>query len=301
MNTKITQLLGIKHPIVQGGMAWVSDAILAAAVSNAGGAGIIGAGGHDAEWVSEQIYKARELTDKSFGINVVLTAEDKEEIIEVICKLKPKFVTFGAGNPIPYLQKFKDIGIITIPVVPSLRLAMKVEEAGADAIVIEGLEAGGHIGKQTTMSLMTNVIINVNIPVIVAGGIADYRGVKAALAMGAEGVQMGSRFLLSEECLAHINVKKKIIESTDTDSVILGYTINHSIRGIRNKMSDEYLAIEYSEAPRNALKGRMKNILEKSMIDGDVENGFVEVGQSLNVLNKILSCKEIINEIMSKI
>ncbi len=298
MKTKLTEMLGIEHPIIQGALASVSDATLAAAVSNAGGAGIIGSGGHDAKWVREQINKARKLTNKPFGVNVVLAAEDKDEIIEVILEEKPKFVTFGAGNPVPYIDVIKKAGIIAMPVVANLKQAKKVEAAGGDAVVVEGMEAGGHIGRQTTMSLMTNVIDAVNIPVVVAGGIVDSRGIKAAMKMGASAVQMGSRFLMSNECPAHINVKRKIAQATDTDSVVVGHTIGHDVRGLRNTYTDEYLAVEYSDEPREALKGKMKGRYEKAVIDGDVENGLVEVGQSLNKLNEILSCEEIIQSLV---
>jgi enoyl-[acyl-carrier protein] reductase II len=298
MKTKLTEMLGIEHPIIQGALASVSDATLAAAVSNAGGAGIIGSGGHDAKWVREQINKARKLTNKPFGVNVVLAAEDKDEIIEVILEEKPKFVTFGAGNPVPYIDVIKKAGIIAMPVVANLKQAKKVEAAGGDAVVVEGMEAGGHIGRQTTMALMTNLIDAVNIPVVVAGGIVDSRGIKAAMKMGASAVQMGSRFLMSNECPAHINVKRKIAQATDTDSVVVGHTIGHDVRGLRNTYTDEYLAVEYSDEPREALKGKMKGRYEKAVIDGDVENGLVEVGQSLNKLNEILSCEEIIQSLV---
>lgn len=294
---KITELLKIEYPVIQGGLANISDAKLAAAVSNAGGAGIVGAGGHDSAWVEEQIDLVREYTDKPFGVNIVLMAEDKDEIINVVCRKKPDFVTFGAGNPTPYIKRLQEVGIIVIPVVPNLRLAKRIEKEGADALVIEGLEAGGHIGQQTTMALMTNVIGNVNIPVLAAGGISDARGIKAAMAMGAAGVQMGSRFVVSEECPAHINVKKRIIESTDTDSVVIGYTIGHSVRSLKNKFTEEYLAIEYSDQPRKLLKGRMKGMYAKAVIDGDVDNGYIQIGQSLDVLNEILPCSEIMKRL----
>ena len=300
MKKMISELLKIKYPLIQGGLANISDAKLAAAVSNAGGAGIVGAGGHDAVWVEEQVDLVRKHTDKPFGVNIVLSAKDKDEIIDLVCNKKPDFVTFGAGNPVPYIKRLREEGIIVIPVVPSLRLAKRVEEAGADAIVIEGLEAGGHIGQQTIMSLMTNVIENVGIPVIAAGGISDDRGIKAAVVMGAAGVQMGSRFVVSEECPAHINVKKRIVESTDTDSIVIGHTIGHDVRSLKNKFTEEYLAIEYSEQPREMLKGRMRGMYAKAVIDGDVENGYIQIGQSLNVLNEILPCSEIMERLFSK-
>lgn len=297
MNKIITEMLDIEYPLLQGGMAIISDAKLAAGVSNAGGAGIIGVGGHDSVWLSEQIDLVKKFTNKPFGVNIVLMAENKDEIVDIVCRKKPQFVTFGAGDPIPYIKRLQEAGIIVIPVVPSLRLARKVEKAGADAVVIEGLEAGGHIGKQTTMSLMTNVIKNVEIPVLVAGGISDSRGIRAAISMGAAGVQLGSRFILSEECPAHENVKKRIMEATDTDSVIIGYTIGHSVRSLKNRFTDEYLKVEYSDQPRSMLKGRMRGRYAKAVIDGDVENGYIQVGQSLNVLEEVLSCSEIMKKL----
>ena len=294
MKNRLTELLNIEYPIIQGAMAQISNSQLAAAVSEAGGAGIIGAGGHDAKWVREEIVKIRELTKKPFGVNVVLMEEDKENIIDVICELKPTFVTFGAGNPVPYIKKVKDAGVLAIPVVANLKQAKKVEKEGADALVIEGMEAGGHIGSQTLMSLMTNIIPNISIPIIAAGGIVDKRGFLAALAMGVEGVQMGSRFFVSKECPAHENAKQKVIESLDTDSVVLGHTIRHDVRGVRNKFSDEYLSKEYSDLPRSSLAGLMRGVYKKAVIDGDVENGFVQIGQSLDPIKSILSCEEII-------
>ncbi len=298
MKTKLTDLLGIEYPIIQGAMAVVSNSTLAVAVSEAGGAGIIGAGGHDVQWVIDEVTKAKSMTKKPFGANIVLMAEQKEAIIDAVCQLKPKFVTFGAGNPVPYIEKIKKAGIIAIPVVANLKQAKKVEAAGADGIVIEGLEAGGHIGRVTLMALMTNIIPNVAIPVIAAGGIVDNRGLKAALAMGASGVQMGSRFFVSEECPAHVNAKLKVVEATDLDSVVLGHTIRHDVRGIRSRFTDEYLKIEFSDAPRSSLSGRMKGVYAKAVCDGDVENGFIQIGQSLDPIKSILSCKEIIKNMI---
>ena len=229
MKTKLTELLGIKYPVIQGGMAWVSEANLASAVSNAGGAGIIAAGGRDTEWVREEIRKAKEMTDKPFGVNVMLMAPNKDEIVEVVCEEKVAFVTLGAGNPVPYIEKFHEHGIKVIPVVPNLKLAKRVAEKGADAIVIEGMEAGGHIGSQTTLALMTNIIPYIDIPVVVAGGIADGRGIAAALLMGAAGVQMGSRFLLTTESTLHPKAKESS-SGNDTDSVATGVSRGHGVR-----------------------------------------------------------------------
>jgi len=300
MESRLTKLLSIKYPIIQGAMAEISDSALASAVSNAGGAGIIGAGGHNAKWVSDEINKARGLTEETFGVNVVLMAKNKDEILDVIYELKPAFVTFGAGNPVPYIDKLKSAGVITIPVVANLKQAKKVEQAGADAMVIEGLEAGGHIGRLTLMALMTNVIPNISIPVIAAGGIVDARGLKAALAMGASGVQMGSRFFVSKECPAHENAKMAVIQASDLDTVVLGQTIRHDVRGIRSKFTDEYLSLEFSDNPRSILSGKMKGVYTKAVCHGDIENGFVQIGQSVDPIKSILSCKEIISMMMEE-
>lgn len=301
MQTKLTKLLGIKYPIIQGGMAWCSDAVLAASVSNAGGAGIIGCGGRSSEWVREEIRKAKTLTAKPFGCNVMLMAPNVAEIIEVICAEKVSFVTMGAGNPVPHIPTFHAAGIKTIPVVPSVKLAQRIEAAGADALVIEGMEAGGHIGKQTTMSLMENVLPNIqNIPVLVAGGISDGRAVAAALLMGAEGVQIGSRFLMSTECPAHPNAKAAIAAATDTDSVATGYSRNMGVRCLENTFTKKYTELEISGASKEELMRIATGTNRMGIVEGDIENGEVMVGQALNVLNEVLSCQEIMDKLMSE-
>ncbi|EGO64484.1 nitronate monooxygenase [Acetonema longum] len=300
METKLTKLLQIKYPIIQGAMAWVSEANLTAAVSNAGGAGIIATGGRTADWVRDEIRRAKTLTDKPFGVNVMLMAPNKEEVAEVICQEKVAFVTLGAGNPVPFFAKFRQAGIKAIPVVPSVKLAKRVEAAGADAIVIEGMEAGGHIGTLTTMALLTNVIPEISIPVIAAGGIVDGRGTAAALLMGASGVQMGSRFLLTEECLLHPNAKQRIITAEDTDSVVTGYSRGYGVRGLKNNFTECFLAREISGAPQEELNAMATGTNKLAAIDGDVENGLVQVGQSLNRLRDIKPAREIIEEIMAE-
>ena len=245
MKTKITELLGIKYPIIQGGMAWTSDANLAAAVSNAGGAGIIATGGRTVEWTRDEIRKAKDLTAKPFGVNIMLMAPNIAEIIDVVCEEKVAFVTLGAGNPVPHIEKFHAAEIKVIPVVPSVKLAKRVEEAGVDAMVIEGMEGGGHIGQQTTMALMTNVLPLIKkVPVLVAGGISDGRGIAAALMMGADGVQMGSRFILTDECPTHPKAKEAIIKATDTDSAVTGFSRNNAVRCLKNEFTKEYLEKE---------------------------------------------------------
>lgn len=300
METKLTKLLGIKYPLIQGAMAWVSEANLTSAVSNAGGAGIIAAGGRTTDWVRDEIRKTKALTDKPFGVNIVLMAPNKDEVVEIICQEKVAFVTLGAGNPLPYIETFHKAGIKAIPVVPSVKLAKRVEAAGADAMVIEGMEAGGHIGTLTTMALLTNVIPEVSIPVIAAGGIVDGRGMAAAMLMGAAGVQMGSRFLLAEECAAHMNVKQRIIAATDTDSVVTGYSRGQGVRGIKNAFTEKFLALEVSGAPTSELNALATGTNKLATIDGDIEMGMVQVGQSLNQLNEIKPSKTIIEEIIAE-
>lgn len=288
MKTKLTELLGIKYPVIQGGMAWTSDAVLAAAVSNAGGAGIIGSGGRTVEWTRDEVRKAKSLTDKPFGVNVMLMAPNIAEIIAMLCEEKVAFVTLGAGNPVPHIPAFHAAGIKVIPVVPNVKLAKRIEAAGADAMVIEGMEAGGHIGKQTTMALMENVLPQIkSVPVLVAGGISDGRALAAALLMGAAGVQMGSRFLLTEECPANPAAKEAIVKATDTDSVATGYSRNLTAR-------------EIAGAPKEELMAMGTGTNRRGLVEGDVTNGTVMCGQSLNVLNNILPCKDVMERIIAE-
>ena len=300
MSNKLTALLNIRYPIIQGGMAWVSDARLAAAVSEAGGAGVIAAGGRDASWVKEQIRLAKTMTDKPFGVNVTLLSENKEEVMNVICSEGVPFVALGAGNPIPYFTMFDAVKIKKIAIVPNAKLAKRMEENGADAIVIEGMEAGGHIGVLTTMALMTQVLPLVNIPVVAAGGFADGRGLAAALIMGASGVQMGTRFMVAEECSVHPNVKQKIISSVDTDSVVTGLLSGHGVRGIKNKFTEKFLALEKQGTPIKELDRIATGTNRLAAIEGDVDNGMILAGQSLLPLVKIEPAKEIVEGIMAQ-
>ena len=297
MKTKLTELLGIEYPIIQGAMAWVSEAHLAAAVGNAGGAGVIATGGRQVSWLREQIRLAKELTDKPFGVNIMLMDPDVEEKIKIVCEEKVAFVTTGAGNPVPYIDTFHQNGIKVIPVVPSVKLAMRMEAKGADAIVIEGLEAGGHIGKITTMALMTQVIPEVNIPVVVAGGIADGRGMAAALLMGAAGIQMGTRFYASVECVAHQNAKQAIVDATELDSRITGTLHNHEVRMLRNPLSEKYIEDERNGVSEKDLITLVTGTSRKAPIDGDVEWGAVQAGQSLTTIKSVETCEMIIKTI----
>ena len=302
MAKSITEVLGIKYPIFQGGMAWISDAKLAAAVSNAGGAGIISCGGRTTEYVREEIRKAKQLTDKPFGVNVMLMAPNKDEIVDVICEEKPAFVTLGAGNPVPYFAKLKEAGIKVIPVIPNVKLAKRVATAGADAMVAEGMEAGGHIGVLTTMALMTQVIPEIkDIPVVMAGGFGDGRGLAAAMLMGAGGVQMGTRFLVAEECSVHENMKQKLIEAVDTDTIVTGLTLGGAVRGIKNKFSTEFVQKENEGKTSKEELIRMATGTNKlAAVEGDVVNGMMQAGQSLTVLQKVEPVATIIEDIMKQ-
>jgi len=301
METKLTKLLNIKLPIIQGAMAWAADAELAAAVSNAGGAGVIAMGGRPTDWAIAEIRKAKSLTDKPFGVNVMLMARNVEEIVQVCCEEKVAFVTLGAGNPIPWLEKFRAAGVKTIPVVPSLKLAKRLEDAGADAIIIEGMEAGGHIGQITTMSLMENVLPVVkSIPVVVAGGICDGRAIAAAMLMGADGVQMGTRFLTSTECNIHPAAKEAVVKATDTDNVTTGYSRNMGIRCLKNAFTERYTAAEISGAPKEELMKMEKMTNKMGLVEGNLENGVVMCSQALAVIHEVLPVAEIMERLIAE-
>ena len=300
MKTKITELLGIRYPIIQGGMAWVAEYHLAAAVSEAGGLGIIGAGGAPAAFVREQIQKVKELTDKPFGVNLMLMNPEADEIAKVIVEECVKVVTTGAGNPGKYMQMWKEADIKVIPVVASVGLAKMMERAGADAVVAEGTESGGHIGAATTMTLVPQVVDAVTIPVIAAGGIADGRGFAAAMMLGAEAVQMGTRFVVAKECIVHENYKQKIIGAKDIDSEVTGRSTGHPVRCIRNKMTREYLKMEKEGATLEELEKMTLGSLRKAVVDGDVVDGTLMAGQIAGMVNKEQSCAEIIEDVMTQ-
>ena len=275
MKTRVTELLGIEYPIIQGGMAWVATHELASAVSNAGGLGIIGAGGAPASWVREQIQAAKKETDKPFGVNLMLM------------------------NPAKYMSMWKEAKIKVIPVVASVALAKLMERGGADALVAEGMESGGHIGAQTTMTLVPQVVDAVSIPVIAAGGIADGRGFAAAMMLGAEAVQMGTRFVVAKESTVHENYKQRVVKAKDIDSEVTGMSTGHPIRVIRNKMTREYLKKEKEGAPFEELEQMTLGALRKAVVEGDVMYGSVMAGQSAGLVKKEETCAEIIRDVMS--
>lgn len=299
MKTEITELLGIRYPIIQGGMAWVADYHLAAAVSNAGGLGLIGSGGAPAEWVREQVREAKKLTDQPFGVNLMLMNPDADAIAKVLVEEGVKVVTTGAGNPAKYMQMWKEAGIKVIPVVASVALAKLMERGGADAVVAEGTESGGHIGSQTTMTLVPQVVDAVSIPVIAAGGIADGRGFAAAMMLGADAVQMGTRFVVANESIVHENYKDRVIKAKDIDSEVTGMSTGHPIRVIRNKMTRQYLQMEKDGASLDELEQLTLGALRKAVVEGDVMYGSVMAGQSAGLVRKKESCAEIIQEIMA--
>lgn len=301
-NTKITKLLGIDYPIIQGGMAYISDGVLAAAMNHAGCAGVIGSGGFTVDEIRDHIRQAKDILGpgKCFGVNLMLQMPNKDDVAQLICDEKVPFVTIGAGNPVPYFDPFHHAGVKCIPVVPNVKLAHRVQDAGADALVVEGMEAGGHDGKITLMALLENVLPEIEIPVVAAGGIVDGRAIAAALLMGASGVQMGTRFLLSEECRLHPNAKQAIIDAADTDSVVTGFTTRDTVRGLRNPFSEKYLKLEYSGAPQSELTALAAGTNRKAVIDGDTENGFVLAGMSLTHLTKIQPVQEIVEELVSE-
>ncbi len=295
----INQMLGIRYPIIQGGMAWVATWELASAVSNAGGLGIIGVGGADVNWVAEQIRQMKKHTDKPFGVNLMLMNPQADEIAELLAKEKIPVITTGAGNPGKYMESWKAAGAKVIPVIASVALARLMERGGADAVIAEGTESGGHIGAATTMTLVPQVVDAVNIPVIAAGGIADARGFAAALMLGASGVQMGTRFVTAKESIVHENYKDKIIKAKDIDSEVTGRSTGHPIRVLRNKMTREYLRMEKEGATLEELEKMTLGALRKAVVDGDVMTGSVMAGQIAGLVKSEDTCAQIIEEIMT--
>ena len=298
--TRICEILNIQYPIIQGGMAWAANHELAQGVSNAGGLGIIAAGNAPKEVVKEEIQKVKEKTNKPFGVNIMLMSPFAEEIVDLVCEEKVPVVTTGAGNPGKYMEKLKNAGIKVIPVVPTVALARRMEKQGADALIVEGTEAGGHIGELTTMAIVPQIVEAVDIPVIAAGGIADGRGFLAALALGAEGIQMGTRFVCSTECIAHENYKERIIKSKDRDAIVTGRSTGYPVRVLKNKFTKEYLELEKQGVPFEELEELGAGKLRLAVIEGDMDNGSVMAGQISGLIKDVKSCEEIINNIINE-
>ena len=300
MKTRVTELLGIEYPIIQGGMAWVADHHIAAAGSEAGGLGLIGASAAPAEWVRDEIREAKKLTDKPFGVNIMLMSPFAEDIAQLVTEEKVAAVTTGAGNPEKYMAQWKAAGIKVIPVIASVALAKRMERVGADAVVAEGTESGGHIGQATTMTLVPQVVDAVQIPVIAAGGIGDGRGMSAAFMLGAEAVQMGTRFCVADECVIHDKYKDRILKAKDIDSEVTGRSHGHPVRGLRNKMTREYLKLEAEGASFEQLENLTLGGLRKAVVEGDTDNGSVLAGQIAGMITKRQSCQEIVDEVLDQ-
>jgi enoyl-[acyl-carrier protein] reductase II len=300
MKTEITELLGITYPIIQGGMAWVAEHHLAAGVSNAGGLGIIGAANAPAEWVREQIQAAKKLTDKPFGVNVMLMSPYADEVAKVIVEEEVKVVTTGAGNPEKYMELWKGAGVKVIPVVASVALAKRMERCGADAVIAEGCESGGHIGESTTMTLVPQVVDAVQIPVIAAGGIADGRGIAAAFMLGAKGVQMGTSFIVTEECQVHENYKQQILKAKDIDTRVTGRSTGHPVRTLRNETTKVYLEKEKQGASFEELEGLTIGGLRRAVQEGDVKKGSVMAGQSAGMVKELTTCAALMERLVKE-
>ena len=300
MKTEITELLGNTYPVIQGGMACVAEASLAAAVSNAGGLGLIAAAAAPAQWVREQIRKARELTNKPFGVNIMLMSPEADEVAKVIVEEGVSVVTTGAGSPEKYMADWKNAGVKVIPVVASSALAKRMERCGADAVVAEGTEAGGHIGELTTMALVPQVADAVKIPVIAAGGIADGRGMAAAFMLGARGIQAGTVFAASKESVIHEQYKNSILKAKDIDTRVTGRTTGHPIRVLRNDMARKYLELEKNGADFQELEALTLGGLRKAVVEGDIKNGSLMAGQIAGLVKESLSCEELIRQMVSQ-
>jgi enoyl-[acyl-carrier protein] reductase II len=298
MKTPVTELLHIQYPVIQGGMAWVAEYHLAAAVSNAGGLGLIGSGGASAEFVREQIETCQKLTDKPFGVNLMLMNPEADEIAKIIATTGVKVVTTGAGSPEKYMKLWKSAGVKVVPVIASVAMAKRMAKHGADAVVAEGTESGGHIGEHTTMSLVPQIVDAVNIPVIAAGGIGDGRGMAAALMLGAKGIQMGTRFLLADETQIHDAYKEKVVKAKDIDTQVTGRSTGHPVRGLRNPMTKEYLRMEKEGASFEELEYLTLGSLRKAVVEGDIKKGSFLAGQIVGMVSKRQSCKEIIEEVV---
>lgn len=300
MQTEITELLGIQYPIIQGGMAWVAEHHLAAAVSEAGGLGLIGAANAPAEWVREQIRAAKNLTEQPFGVNIMLMSPYADEVAQVVAEEGVKVVTTGAGSPEKYMERWKQSGIRVIPVVASVALAKRMERCGADAVVAEGCESGGHVGESTTMALVPQVVDAVQIPVIAAGGIADGRGIAAAFMLGAKAVQMGTRFIATQEAQVHESYKNQVLRAKDIDTRVTGRSTGHPVRALRNEMTKRYLELEQEGASFEELEQLTLGGLRRAVVEGDVRMGSVMAGQCAGLVREILPCSELVPQLMQE-
>ena len=300
MQTEITELLGIQYPIIQGGMAWVAEHHLAAAVSEAGGLGLIGAANAPAEWVREQIRAAKNLTEQPFGVNIMLMSPYADEVAQVVAEEGVKVVTTGAGSPEKYMELWKQSGIRVIPVVASVALAKRMERCGADAVVAEGCESGGHVGESTTMALVPQVVDAVQIPVIAAGGIADGRGIAAAFMLGAKAVQMGTRFIATQEAQVHESYKNQVLRAKDIDTRVTGRSTGHPVRALRNEMTKRYLELEQEGASFEELEQLTLGGLRRAVVEGDVRMGSMMAGQCAGLVREILPCSELVPQLMQE-
>lgn len=301
MTNRVTELLGTKYPLIQGGMAWIAEANLAAAVSNAGGLGIIAGGSAPIDYLRGQIRKCKEMTDKPFGVNIMLMSPNAEELAKLVIEEGVAVVTTGAGNPGKYIPAWKEAGIKVIPVIPSVALAKRMERAGADAVVAEGTESGGHIGENTTMCLVPQVVDALEIPVIAAGGIADGRGIAASFMLGAEGVQIGTRFLASDECVIHPTYKELVIKAKDTDSVVTGRSTGHPCRNVKTKFS-KMLASGEKDGTLTPEKFEEITLgsLRKAVQDGNLDEGSFLCGAIAGMVKEVMPCKDIVEEMMGQ-
>ena len=298
MKTRITELLNIEYPIIQGGMAWVAENNLAAAVSNAGGLGLIGAASAPAEVVREEIRKCRELTDKPFGVNVMLLNPNAQEVAQVIVEEGVKVVTTGAGNPAKFMELWKNAGVKVIPVVASVAMAKLMERIGADAVVAEGMESGGHIGSTTTMALVPQVVDAVSVPVIAAGGICDGRGAAAAFMLGADAIQVGTRFLSAEECTAHQEYKDKIIKASDVSTIVTGKSLGHPVRSLKTPFSKSFAKMESDpNVTPDEILAFGTGALRKAVKEGD-RNGSYMAGECAGMVKRIEPAKAIVEDLI---
>ena len=300
IRSSICEMLGIRYPVFQGGMAWISDGKLAAAVSEAGGLGIIAAGNQPGAYVREQICIAKQLTDKPIGVNIMLLSPYADEVAKIVIEEKIDVVTTGAGNPSKYMKDWQNAGIKVIPVVASVALARLMTRLGASALIAEGGESGGHVGELTTMVLVPQICDVTHLPVLAAGGIADGRGVAAAFMLGAEGVQMGTRFLSAEECTIHPVYKQKILKANDLSTMVTGKRLGHPVRSLRTKFAREYLKAEYSSMPDEELETFAAGALRLAVCEGDNEKGCFLAGQVAGMVRKEQAAAEIINEVMEE-